>query len=128
MRRWLVLLVVLPAYAACSDDGTTSCDDVGITQGVFGHVMYISDVGEMKPTPVANERIEVLDAPRGNLVANTTSNADGAFELALDTGSYALCPPEPSECVTFSVASGQRVRAELTKTFLSKWTIEAGCE
>jgi hypothetical protein len=125
MRSWLVVLVLV--VAACSDDDAASCDDVAIAQGVFGNVMYISDVGEMTPTPVANERIEVLDGPRGNLVANTTSNADGAFELALDAGSYALCPPEPSECVTFSVATGERVRAELTKTFLSKWTIEASC-
>ena len=122
MQRSLALVLL----TACSGDDAASCDGVAIAQGVYGRVMYVSDVGDMMPTPVANERVDVLDAPRGTAIANATSNADGRFEIALEPGSYALCPPPPSECATFSVASGQRVRAELTKTFVSSWMIDPG--
>jgi hypothetical protein len=104
---------------ACGDDGFCVEQRVTIAEGLYGFVTYQTDVSPQSnpPRPVAGEGISVLDAPNGNVVTSTTSDDAGVFQVDLDAGSYALCSLPSAPCVTFTIANGQLVRADLEKGF-----------
>lgn len=126
---WVAGLAVL---AACTGDpGFCVEQEVSITQGLYGRITYQSDVGRMGPEPRV-ERVEVLDMPDSTtVVAATTSNADGIFEVELTRGDFALCGTPNEPCVTFSVSpTAPLVRVDLLMSFIgTHWELasRSGC-
>ncbi len=79
--------------AACGDPGFCVEQEAHIPRGPYGCVIYETDVSPQAnpPVPRRDAAIPVLDKPdRGSIVASTTFNSDGVFEIALVDGDYAL--------------------------------------
>ncbi len=127
VRSWH-RLVALATLASCGSEGVNEAfcveEHVTIDQGLYGRVAYQTDVSPQTnpPTPVANEPIEILDAPNGTTVAATTSKTLGVFQSPLGEGTYALCYPS-APCITFTIGVDQLVRADLLKGFGTAWVV-----
>jgi len=119
-QYWALLLIV---FGACADSPPSQppsyCveSEVTITQGLYGRVTYTTDVGtNPQPQPTPNKPVQVLDGPNGSAVANATTDQAGVYQVALDVGNYALCY-SVDNCVSFSVAANELVRADLPTCF-----------
>ena len=128
LARVIVVLATCVALIGCGDSFCVE-QRVTISQGLYGRVMYHSDVspdsGSSKP--VSGQLVNVLDAPGGNIVASGSSDADGVFQIELDTGSYAACFAGIAaySCKTFDVSQNRLVRFDLHQSFGAYWSEEA---
>src|SRR5262245_17005085 len=97
---------------------------VTITQGLYGQVTYLSDVGSRIPAPVSDSLIQVFDRPvqqGGVVVAQGVSDGMGAFQIELSVGTYALCA---ETCPIFELQFDELVHADLRTGFDHIWTLE----
>lgn len=115
------------ALGACGDNrAAIACvagEHVTAAQGLYGRVTYQSDdEGFQSPRPIAGELVQVH--PQGSLdvVASAVSDANGAFQIELAEGSYAVCTD--ANCVRFDIDANRLVRVDLRRGPVSVWTLE----
>lgn len=106
VRRFLPVLFVAFALAACARQGSGAVGDPGGTRpspdsGIRGTVVAgptcpVERADSPCPDKPIAAAIEV-QAPNGDVVAHARSGTDGRFEVEVEPGHYVLAPQPPSE-------------------------------
>jgi hypothetical protein len=125
MRQWLasgILTVVVALLAGCevatipggrgSDDGPQQGPVINGT--VTGQLLAGQGTASREmahPVGVAGQRVSLVDASRGNIVATTTTASDGGFSMSVTGGTYILDSNNIRQYV--KVTAGEQIRVNL---------------
>lgn len=121
------VLLLAALVAGCTSTNGIDRDiepHITITQGLYGQLTFVSDAGHVPPRVYPDTSATVYAAGTTTLVAGTTSDANGIYQLQLAAGSYTACTQgrtpangiaNPGGCLSITIGSG-RVRQDWEAT------------